>query len=50
MVCCEIVSLVIDVYMFQVIGYNVADFQVVRISRDVNIAILRLYKHEGSLY
>ena len=50
MVHCEIVSLVIDVSMLWVLGYNVADFQVVRVSSDTNIAILRLYKHEGSLY
>ena len=38
----EIVSLVIDVSMFQVLSYNAADFQVVRISSDVTIVNLQV--------
>ena len=49
MVCCEIISLVIDISMFQILSYNVAGFQVTQLLFPVYInmklPILKYPKH-----
>ena len=49
MVCCEIVSLVIDVSMFQILSYNVAGFEVTQllfpVYINIKLSILKYHKH-----
>ena len=48
MLCCEIISVVIDVSIFQILSYNVADFQVTQIlqfSGYINKKALYIFKY-----